>query len=152
MIWLSDFNHVFFLLFLYLIEANVNHENWIGGFPKFVYYIVGRCVFFLGFFLGKPNKYRFIFNNYSFVPLIIGRFWEINIDRVRKIRLTSPLVRPKKEVIPTKHSGPLAKPQRRDMPIKAFRPFLHQHSSLLVPAQNEGPTRLAQRPIMGSLP
>ena len=77
MIWLSDFNHVFFLLFFHLIEANVNHKNLIDGFPKSVYYIVGRCVFFLGFFfffLGKPNKHRFIFNNYSFVPLIIERF------------------------------------------------------------------------------
>ena len=76
MIRLSNFNHVFFLLFIYLIEANVNHENWIDGIPKSVYYIVGRCVVFLGFFffLGKPNKHRFIFNNYSFVPLIIGRF------------------------------------------------------------------------------
>ena len=89
MIWLSDFNHVFFLLFIYLINANVNHENWIDGFPKFVYYIVvvGRCVFFsrVFFFLGKPNEDRFIFNNYSFVQLIIRRFLgkkynEISID------------------------------------------------------------------------
>ena len=52
MIWLSDFNHVFFLLFLYLIEANANHKNWIDRFPKSVHYIVvsGGCVFFLGFF------------------------------------------------------------------------------------------------------
>ena len=75
MLWLSNFNHVFFLLFFHLIEASVNHRNWIDGFPKSVYYIVGRCVFFLFcFWGGKPNKYRFIFNNYSFVPLIIGRF------------------------------------------------------------------------------
>ena len=77
MIWLSDFNHVFFLLFLYLIKANANYKNWIDGFPKSVYYIIisGRCVFFLCFFFffGKPNKHRFIFNNYSFVQLIIGR-------------------------------------------------------------------------------
>ena len=50
MIWLSDFNNIIFLLFLYLIEANVNHENWIDEFPKSVYYIVERCVFFLVFF------------------------------------------------------------------------------------------------------
>ena len=29
---------------------------------------------FLVFFLGKPNDDRFIFNNYSFVVLIIQRF------------------------------------------------------------------------------
>ena len=79
MIWLSDFNHVFFLLFLYLIDANVNHENWIDGFPNSIYYIIvlERCFFFSGFFfsfLGKPNDNKFIFNNYSFVSLIIGRF------------------------------------------------------------------------------
>ena len=65
-------------------------------------------------------------------------------DRARKIRLTGPLARPKKEVCLTKHSGPLAKPQRRDMPIKALKAFLRQHSCFLVPAQNEGPTYLAQ--------
>ena len=42
---------------------------------------------FLGFFffLGKPNENKFIFNNYSFVSLIIGMFLgnkynEISID------------------------------------------------------------------------
>ena len=70
-------------------------------------------------------------------------------DRARKIRLTGPLARPKKGASPTKHSGPLTR--RRDMPIKALRPFYPKHASLLVPAQNEGPTRLAQRPIIGSL-
>ena len=68
MIWLLDFNHVFFLLFLYLIDGNANHENWINGFPKSVYYIV-----ILGF-LRKPTDDIFIFNNYSFVLLIVGRF------------------------------------------------------------------------------
>ena len=72
-------------------------------------------------------------------------------DRARKIRLTCPLARPKKGVSPMKHSGPLTKPQRRYMPIKTLRPFYTKHVSLLVPAQNEGPTRLAQRPTIGSL-
>ena len=72
-------------------------------------------------------------------------------DRARKMRLTGPLARPKKGASPMKHSGPLTKPQRRDMPIKALRPFYTKHASLLVTAQNEGPTRLAQRPIIGSL-
>ena len=62
MIWLSNFNHVFFLLFLYLIDANVNHENWIDGFPKSVYYIVvpGRCVLFsrVFFFFFWKNQMR----------------------------------------------------------------------------------------------
>ena len=68
----------FLLLFLYLIDTNVNHENWSDGFPKSIYYIIvlGRCVFFYGFFFfwGKPNENKFIFNNYSFVSLIIGMF------------------------------------------------------------------------------
>ena len=57
--------------------ANANHKNWIDTFPKSIYYIVvsGRCVFFPRFFFfGKPNDDRFIFNNYSFVLLIIQRF------------------------------------------------------------------------------
>ena len=71
---------MFFFLFLYLIDANVNHEIWIDGFPKSIYYIIvpRRCVFFfwfLGFFfLGKPNENKFIFNNYSIILLIIGMF------------------------------------------------------------------------------
>ena len=58
MIWLIDFNHVFFLLFIYLIDANANDENWIYGFPKSVYYIVvpRRCVFFPGFFFFLENQ------------------------------------------------------------------------------------------------
>ena len=59
MIWLSNFNNVLFLLFIYLIEANANHKNWIDEFRKSVYYIVGRCVFFLGFFFfffGKTKQ------------------------------------------------------------------------------------------------
>ena len=90
MIWLSDFNHVFFLLLFYLIDANVNHENWNNGFPKSIYYIIvkGICVFFSSFFFfffRKPNEDRFIFYNYSFVSFIIRRFVgkkynEISID------------------------------------------------------------------------
>ena len=76
------------LLFLYLIDANVNHKNLIDGFPKSIYYIIvpGICVFFSRFFLGgKPNENKFIFNNYSFVSLIIGvslrnKYNEISID------------------------------------------------------------------------
>ena len=78
MILLSDINYILFLLFIYLIDANVNHENWIDGFPKFIYYIIvqGICDFFYRFFffLEKPNEVRFIFYNYSFVQLIIRRF------------------------------------------------------------------------------
>ena len=42
----------FLLLFLYLVDANVNHQNWIDEFPKSIYYIIvpGRCVFFSGIF------------------------------------------------------------------------------------------------------
>ena len=45
--------------FLYLIDANVNHENWIDGFPKSIYYIIlqGICIFFI-FFVGGGNQMR----------------------------------------------------------------------------------------------
>ena len=57
MIWLIDFNHVFF--FFYLIDTNANHENWIDGFPKSVYYIdvPGICVFLPSFlFFGNSKR------------------------------------------------------------------------------------------------
>ena len=74
MILLSYLNHLFFLLFIYLIDVNANQENWIDGFFKSIYCIVikERCFFFLGF-LKKPNKDIFIFNNYSFVLLIFEK-------------------------------------------------------------------------------
>ena len=68
-----------FFLFIYLIDANVNHEIWIGGFlnPFITLSFQEDAFSFLGFFilfLGKPNENKFIFNNYSFVSLIIGMF------------------------------------------------------------------------------
>ena len=73
-------------------------------------------------------------------------------DRVRKIRLTSPLTKPKKEPSPTKYTSPFAKPQRRGSPIEAFSPFYVSLQAFLVPTQNEGPIRSARRLIMKSLP
>ena len=83
---------------------------------------------------------------YSVVPYLM-----MCIDRVRKIRLTGPLVRPKKKVSPTKYTRPLAKPQRRGLPIEAFSPFYVSIQAFLVPTQNEGPIRSARGPIMESL-
>ena len=37
---------------------------------------------FLGFFLGKPNENKFIFNNYSFVSLIIGMFMRNKYNKI----------------------------------------------------------------------
>ena len=85
MIWFIDFNRILFLLFIYLINANVNHENLIDEFPKSIYYIdvSRRCVFFSrGFFFGKPNEDRFIFNNNSFVPFIIKGFLEKKYNEI----------------------------------------------------------------------
>ena len=78
MIWFIDFNRIFFLLFIYLINANVNHEKLIDEFLNpFITLTFQEDPFsFLGFFFffGKPNEDRFIFNNHSFVQLIIKRF------------------------------------------------------------------------------
>ena len=48
----------------------------MGFLNPFITLLFKEDVFsFLGFFfLGKPNEDRFIFYNYSFVPLIIRRF------------------------------------------------------------------------------
>ena len=73
-------------------------------------------------------------------------------NRVRKIRLTGPLAKPKKETSPTKYTSPFAKPQRRGSPIEAFSPFYINLQAFLVPTQNEGPIRSARKPIMESLP
>ena len=60
------------------MDINSSHENWIYGFrkreiifPLFVCYNVTKRK--MGF-SGKQNEDRFIFNNYSFVPLITMRF------------------------------------------------------------------------------
>ena len=43
--------------FLYLIDANVNHENWIDGFSKSIYYIIlqGICIFLFFFWEGETK-------------------------------------------------------------------------------------------------
>ena len=61
MIWFIDFNCIFFLLFIYLINANVNHEKLMDEFPKSIDYIdVSRiCVFFSRvFFFFLENQTR----------------------------------------------------------------------------------------------
>ena len=60
MIWFIDFNRILFLLFIYLINANVNHENLIDEFSKSIYYIdvLRRCVFFSRGFFFLKNQMR----------------------------------------------------------------------------------------------
>ena len=62
---------------------------------------------------------RMVFEN---MLLRMGRVIYLQRDRVRKIRITGPLAKPKKEASPMKHSGPPVKHQRRGTPIEVFRP------------------------------